>query len=525
MRWFRGRGQQPNNGAARDDRVEAAEAALRELAKSVEGPGANAALLTNALSLLIAVPIGADRSSLIDTEFKRLLCIAVMPGATELLDVHLEIMRDAFENKELVDAIAGALAALFRDPTLESHLAAAEAASSCSGGTGKKDPFEELAVVCQQTASLTEGQKRCEELLRLRRLALHQAEMLLARPKRAAVQQAADAAERQRQLDAEQVAAADQFKAERAKPLEEESIGLEAEVTSLQERQKQLRMELESNGRELEGCRARQRAWLTQVDSWRQDLNEVKTSKTKSARELADEAAAVEQRRAECSGLCDAVQHLQSGVRDSMSSVDVEFQTAAQKAVTDISDTENMCRAELDAWLAAAVSVVERWRAEDARAVQTLDMMGVGNAGAEQELPTRRELPEVLAGLREAWKERISFGIVADARREEVETMLRELQPLVSGSGEAVPPVASGSQRQGLAESTGRQAARSSQNGKPPRLGEDVDVVGLRTDTMLLTPLTSPLGLSMNLGITSGSLAEEPEDTLMPPARSEAALV
>mmetsp|Transcript_42707 Transcript_42707/g.96335 ORF Transcript_42707/g.96335 Transcript_42707/m.96335 type:complete len:160 (-) Transcript_42707:29-508(-) len=139
--------------------------------------------------------------------------------------------------------------------------------------------------------------------------------------------------------------------------------------------------------------------------------------------------------------------------------------------------------AAADAWVAAAVAAVGRWRAEDARAVQTLDLMGV--ASAERELPTRRELPGLIASLRAAWQERSALPGGDAQQRGEVEALIEELESMQGAS-----PASAAAGRTPERETVARK-----RNPAPPALNGEllVDPPFTSLATPLGTPLTSPL--------------------------------
>lgn len=481
----------PSTQPAIDERVHAADAALRELAMQLEASGMDMTSmvssvgsqmsatslrgdhLVHTVQAVLAVPAGKERDGLVN-EFRRLLDLALLPESQEVLDTHMSLLRDSWDNKELADALAGILAALSRDTRLESHVATAGATA------GREDCFEELAIVCQQASSLAGAELRCEEVLQLRRVALQQADALLGRPRRAAAQCVAEAAERRQQLQEEQAAVAGHFRAELVQPLEEEGRGLESEVNILQERAAELRRELNTVALLLDDCRARQRSWMTQVDGWRHDLEEVKSTKAKSQMELSAQAESIQMRRDGCSDFLGALQSVSSGLMEAAPEADATLESLIQQAERDVTAGTLEVQAFADAWLADSMAIAERWRADDARAVQTLELMGVEHA--EQELPTRHELPALLAGLRKAWKEREALGEVTCAQRAEVEGLLFQLASLESSGQGGV----SSSNAEKLRTKEPRVGTRALEH---PMLSGDLEL-----DISLPSPIMSPAG-------------------------------
>lgn len=301
-----------------------------------------------------------------------------------------------------------------------------------------------------------------------------------------------EATERIHCLQEEQAAMADKFHAERMQPLEEESVALEAEVHRLQARSRELRRGLDDISHQLDACRVRQRSAMTQSDSWRTDLEGVRSTSAQSKLEVAAQAEFVQMKRAGCSDFSDAIQRLQAGLQEALSEVDGEMDAALNQACEDVSASASGAQGAADAWVADAAAALQRWRVEDARAVHTLELMGVDNA--EGELPTRRQLPGLLAALRGAWQERLAAGGVEAAQRSEVEGLLSLLAPLEQGGRPEVPPSPAALPLQ--------EPAPAAERARRPALSVD-----LGPETPLTSPLASPAASAGAGGRPPGSPA------------------
>jgi len=218
------------------------------------------------------------------------------------------------------------------------------------------------------------------------------------------------------------------------KPLYEVSLTLEHEINTLQERSVTLRRELSKVTQELSDCNARQRAHMTQVDCWRLNLEDVKTSTKASQREAVDEAESVQARKKCSSELLEVVQSAREAVQASENESCAEIEQLCCAADLNRKTAKEAGNAISDDWLKEALAAARQWRAEDTRALQSLELMGVTATG--DELPTRQELPAVLYKLHGALDEREELGDIDPQLEQQAKSMLEELASVL-GNGPA----------------------------------------------------------------------------------------
>lgn len=406
--------------------------------------------LARAVHSIVALPKGEERNALVE----RLAALVrragfVLPEGGEqpaAVERPLALLREGFRSKELADALVEVLAALLRDGPLDR---AEEAAASCeaarlqvaaaaagdaaraaaAGGAAagsEAGRAVELAAVLSKAAALGEAAARCEELRETRRNNLRQAEGPLAVPRSEAEARCQEALAERRLLEERLVTLGREAGAELvgSSTLEQESLRLEEEVLSLQDRKKELKAELDVLSRKHDDAVARQKAHLTQVDSWRMDKEKVKESVGRSMDWVQSEQDAIAREQASCSSLLQGVLAVREALQQAVDRSDAEVVAAAQHTEESLAAAAALTVSTTEARLTAALAVARKVFAEHRRAKATLELLEV--QAPTTELPTRSELVAALGSLRDAWAARVTLGCVALARRGDVESFLRE---------------------------------------------------------------------------------------------------
>jgi len=441
---------------------------------------------------------------------RSVLAAAQLPASAAVLDAQVALLREGFDSRPLANTLAGTVMALAPDSLLEQHVSAAAAAANAAGSEhlGDTGALQQLLALRQQVPLAEKVQKRLEEVIGARRLALHQAEMLLAEPRREAMDRDKQAAERKAQIEEEMnraVAAA--LPADRKAQLHDASLALEDEVNMLQGRLKELRGQVDDVSHQIVEVRERQRAHMAQEDGLRRDLDDVKSKVGASQLETASELEKLQMRRAFCSNLVDAVQAAQPGVADMSSDADAAAEALREKAEEDIHEAILGQRRAADERLAAAMAVGRTWCEEDARAAKPFEILGV--EVPDSELPTRRERVHVLNLLNDAWEDRRRVGGVEPEQCTAVAALIAQVTPaggLPCPPGQSPKSGGRGGLHQGpapdalKAQMPRRPSAGSADGGDvvhgalrmPPQLGHfDLDA-----STPLTTPISSPIGAS-----------------------------
>jgi hypothetical protein len=131
----------------------------------------------------------------------------------------------------------------------------------------------------------------------------------------------------------------------------------------------------------------------------------------------------MDMKQAECMTFLEAMQRAQAGMLESAAEQD----KAVQTALDDSGAAMGLCQTDIlegaDRRLTDAADAATSWLAENARAVDSMALLGV--EVQDGELPHRKELPVVLRALRMAWKERRSLD--ESSRQQEVEDLVAKL--------------------------------------------------------------------------------------------------
>lgn len=282
----------------------------------------------------------------------------------------------------------------------------------------------ELAAVLQEAGALREAGRRCQELLRSRRFALHQAEMLLSGPCREAESRAEQAAAEQTRQREELESLGRRAGAELVGSLENESDKLESEVNRLNERKRQIKAELDELSRQHDDAIGRQRAHMSQVDGWRADKEQVKETTLKSKEETLFEVDNANRERARCAAFLDSLSLVGEGLRDCASDSFQEGEANMVRGEEDVRESASGVVLAAEARLATAMQAALKVHEDHTRAKSTLELLEV--EARQSDLPTRHELVRTLEMLRDAWAARVTLGSVDFKRRAEVESLLRE---------------------------------------------------------------------------------------------------
>jgi len=347
---------------------------------------------------------------------------------------------------------------------------------------------------------------------------------MLGVPQRRATQGALQATERkaqfQKELDAISGGSAPS-NARAPTPAEDDPVALEREVRRLEERQREIRGELDGLSRKLEAQQETLRTHMTQEQQRRSALAEARNTATRHQSQVLQEEGHMECQQAECAAFFKAMQQAQEGVLSALADAERASQAELDATVLATSTCHSSMFTDADSHLDASVTNAQKFLAESQRAQQTLDLLGV--AVQEGELPHLKELPTVLRSLQLAWHERQALGECP--RGQEVEELLRKV------AAEDPTGAAAGGMDHPAEHSAGRGTARqeSMPNGKkassasgstdmkvaaaepgsrraPPRICVDaldapsplVSPSGTRPDNILSldpsTPLVSPSG-------------------------------
>ncbi|CAE8686040.1 unnamed protein product, partial [Polarella glacialis] len=170
------------------------------------------------IRLIMALPEGPGREALVAEEMRPIADSCLLPGCDQQALDHLFRILESqcCSGNELIDALTCCLDALSRNFPLEHCIC------SSAEQEAHKESWQKLAAGCERSEAFSEGLQRCEELLRQRRLALHEAEMLLGSPESEAGQKAEAAAELRAQLrEAEEDKQAEEAKAEEIQQAED----------------------------------------------------------------------------------------------------------------------------------------------------------------------------------------------------------------------------------------------------------------------------------------------------------------
>ncbi|CAE8727758.1 unnamed protein product, partial [Polarella glacialis] len=395
------------------------------------------------IRLIMALPEGPGREALVAEEMRPIADSCLLPGCDQQALDHLfrilESQCCSGNESWLIDALTCCLDALSRNFPLEHCIC------SSAEQEAHKESWQKLAAGCERSEAFSEGLQRCEELLRQRRLALHEAEMLLGSPESEAGRKAEAAAELRAQLREEMAAESKRLEAETLRPMEAESIRLEQEVNRLHARSRELRAEMDAVSLKFVDSRERQRAHMGQVDGWRTDFYQVKSSKSQSQQEVDSQAELANQRKQMCSDLISAVTLLTSSqtIPAITGSHQASLHTEVVQAEKDHKAVAVGLREAAEARLTAAAADVRDWQKEDARAVAELQLLGVGCA--ESQLPTRSQLPSLVeqlrvacAGFRQA--EIAAAGACAKSSNVSAALLLAETEDLLIELLQKVPP-------------------------------------------------------------------------------------
>jgi len=419
------------------------------------------------------------------------------------------VLAEIFSN-----ALASALAAFARDTALECRASgaagsavAAAAASSFAVDVGIQRAGQDPSILASRLHSCSEVAREAGALenawdtsLARRQELVRKALELLAAPQRSSSKRSADAAERKAQLQLQMdTVTADPSSASGASTsrpdaaAQEQPLALEREVLRLEERQREIRGELDDLSQKIVAQQEMQRTHLAQEEQRRSDLEEARSAASRHECEVMKESSAMDMKQAECSTFLEAMQQAQAGMLATLAQEEVAAEAELENAVSSASSCHEGIFTDADRRLDAAAVAAARWLAESERAAKTLELLGV--EVQDGELPHRKELPAVLRALRLAWEERRSLS-ESYPQRTEVETMMEKLaseaQPLCPSAdalGEVQPKSAPPSIVSAVApppteaDSSGLGSRRSA---GPPRICvQDLDAP---------SPLVSPSG-------------------------------
>lgn len=375
---------------------------------------------------ILGVPRGPSRDALVDRLRDNLQRTLLSGTAAEWLQSHLSILRESAGSKELGDAVGGSLAAMQTDPQLERCDAVAASCEQlrAKAATGEAAVATELATVLQEARALREAGGRCQELVRSRRFALHQAEMLLSGPRRDAEGRAEKATEEQMRFREELESLGRRAGSELVGSLEEEGTTLESEVNRLTGRKRQIKAELDELSRQKDDAISRQKAHMLQVDCWRLDKEKVKETSQKAKEEKTQKVAVANKEQSRCAVFLESLQHAQEGLRSCAAGARRDGDALIVRGDEDIRESASEVVLAAEARLEQSIEAAVKAHGDHKRAKSTLELLEV--EAPQSDLPTRHELTRVLETLRDAWAARATLGSVELKRRAEVESLLRE---------------------------------------------------------------------------------------------------
>eukprot|EP00746_Dinoflagellata_sp_MGD_P007684 gnl/MRDRNA2_/MRDRNA2_115257_c0_seq1.p1 gnl/MRDRNA2_/MRDRNA2_115257_c0~~gnl/MRDRNA2_/MRDRNA2_115257_c0_seq1.p1 ORF type:complete len:780 (+),score=176.59 gnl/MRDRNA2_/MRDRNA2_115257_c0_seq1:76-2340(+) len=271
------------------------------------------------------------------------------------------------------------------------------------------DPIEKVARshakvagAVAQCNSLSAVHARTMELLPSRQLALSEASTVLEGSLSASMQRQAHTADVVQQLQSQLSSSTETDVAERLRATESDGIQIQTQVERLEERKKELKLELSNVARDLDNVRERQRAHMIAVDEYRERMHQVETQANKGTMILTEDSQTQAKERSLCQGLLGKLHCVSVELQEN-----VESWTAEQNALME-NDSNEICNSEgehatiLEARLKTSIAWVTECRAEEKRSQQTLDLLGVEVSTENQAAAS--ELPQAVDALKEAWK-------------------------------------------------------------------------------------------------------------------------
>eukprot|EP00441_Pelagodinium_beii_P007861 CAMPEP_0197691464 /NCGR_PEP_ID=MMETSP1338-20131121/109760_1 /TAXON_ID=43686 ORGANISM="Pelagodinium beii, Strain RCC1491" /NCGR_SAMPLE_ID=MMETSP1338 /ASSEMBLY_ACC=CAM_ASM_000754 /LENGTH=412 /DNA_ID=CAMNT_0043274015 /DNA_START=111 /DNA_END=1346 /DNA_ORIENTATION=- len=405
----RGRGPSDADTSGTNDRSAAykeATSSLEELSKALSSgtlASGKEGHLLHCTSSILAVPCGESRDLLLESlkmVLQDTLLLDVESNA-DWLDKEMSLLQTCFDCKELQGALLGTLKALQRDSRLDDQRALVVA-----GQAEESNPSLKLARLASGLQACNASEERIQGLLKERRLALHQSEMLLAEPQRAAQHRVEEAKAKSLELEER----SGSLGPSEGGSMNEEAVALETEVNRLTERKKELRAQLETVSRQHDDAIARQKAHMSQVDCWRLDKEKVKHTAVMSKLEVEQAIKAASQQKVSCGTFVETLNKILA------LSSSTEMESLAESCTRDIGQCAELILAATSARLSAAQRRAQKVREEHQRAQKTLDLLAV--KGTSDELPTKKELAKELSVLQDAWAAHTTLGCDLKQRAE-----------------------------------------------------------------------------------------------------------
>lgn len=199
------------------------------------------------------------------------------------------------------------------------------------------------------------------------------------------------------------------------------AVELETHVYELDQRKREVKLELERLSRQHEEIIARQKAHMSQVDCWRLDKEGVKAFAMKSRERAISTTSAVQAEHSICESLLENVRGAQSSFQQEQ---EPHGQSVLDYNAQNIMNSAELLVSAADDWLSAALSVADSARTEHDRAKSTIQLLEL-QLGTN-ELPSMTALTQSLETLSDAWAARVTLGNVDLTRRAEIEFFLRE---------------------------------------------------------------------------------------------------
>lgn len=400
-----------------DDEVKAAATAFNNWATSAASyVGTSKEALTDAIRLLINTPLGSARDNLIDGELRHILgathlqAVSEMESRAEVVSSQLQLLKETFDSKELVDAHTCVITALWHDARCGSIVSDLEA----------PDPEGDEEAEWRYLTAIGQARHCCQKVRDQRRLALHEVEMRFAQPKKALERQAAEVAAQQIVLQNELATAVGLASFEETS-LSEEAIGLENEIRELEAHALQLRIEMDNVARGLNDARARQEECTRQQEGLHAGLRDAENASLSERNKVRLAVDHGEQQQKFWRGILNAARGARIDLQRVYAETDAVSDSQDAEAVQALQEADSLNFEVADARLRNAIMRAERWRIDDARTTATLELFDA--QATEQELPRARERQEILEELNLAWDQRRAAGNIQPDEQNQVEVL------------------------------------------------------------------------------------------------------